>query len=117
MEDLNTSGMLKNHKLAKAISDVGFHEVKHQLTYKKLLYGGTLTLADRFYPSSKQCSVCGHLKADLTLADRIYQCENCGLEICRDLNAAINLKPTTLGSRESNACGQNDRCAVAIATV
>lgn len=117
MEDLNTSGILKNHKLAKAISDVGFHQFKRQLIYKKLLYGGTLTLADRFYPSSRQCSVCGHLKADLTLADRIYQCENCGLEICRDLNAAVNLKPTTLGSRGSNACGQNDRCAVAIGTV
>jgi len=117
MEDLNTSGMLKNHKLAKAISDVGFHEFKRQMTYKKLLYGGTLTLADRFYPSSKQCSICGHLKTDLTLADRIYQCKNCGLEMCRDLNAAVNLKPSTLGSRESNACGQNDRCIVAIATV
>ena len=90
IEDLNCSGMMKNHKLARAISDVSFFEIRRQLTYKAELRGGVVIVADRFFPSSKLCSNCGCIKTDLTLKDRIYKCD-CGLEIDRDENAAINL--------------------------
>jgi len=91
IEDLNISGMVKNHKLARAISDVGMYEIKNQLGYKSKLRNCTLTIANRFFPSSKLCSKCGIKKTDLTLKDRIFNCV-CGFSIDRDLNAAINLK-------------------------
>lgn len=91
VEDLNVSGMLSNHKLAQAIADCGFHEFKRQLEYKAKKFGCEIIIADRFYPSSKTCSRCGHKKENLSLSERIYCCENCGFEIDRDLNAAINL--------------------------
>jgi putative transposase len=108
IEDLNTSGMMRNHKLAKHISDASFSEFRRQLMYKKDLYGGKLVTADRFFPSSKTCSICGCIKADLTLADRTYECLSCGSKLDRDFNASLNLY--TLGLREINACGQNDLC-------
>jgi putative transposase len=83
--------MLSNHKLAQAIADCGFHEFKRQLEYKAKKFGCEIIIADRFYPSSKTCSRCGHKKENLSLSERIYCCENCGFEIDRDLNAAINL--------------------------
>jgi putative transposase len=92
VEDLNVSGMLKNHKLALSISDLGFAEFRRQLEYKSKLFGNTLIIADRWFPSSKACSGCGHVKAELLLSEREYICENCKLVIDRDLNAAINLK-------------------------
>ncbi len=92
VEDLNVSGMLKNHKLALSISDLGFGEFRRQLEYKSLLNGNTLIVADRWFPSSKTCSGCGHVKAALLLSEREYICEYCGLVIDRDLNAAINLR-------------------------
>ncbi|MBE9057275.1 RNA-guided endonuclease TnpB family protein, partial [Sphaerospermopsis sp. LEGE 08334] len=91
VEDLNVSGMLSNHKLAQAIADCGFHEFKRQLEYKAKKFGCEIIIADRFYPSSKTCSHCGHRKDSLSLSERIYHCENCGLQIDRDLNAAIML--------------------------
>ncbi len=91
IEDLNVSGMMQNRKLSKAIADVGFYEFRRQLTYKGLWHGCEIVLVNRFYPSSKKCSCCGHIKEDLTLKDRIYICDSCGLIIDRDLNAAINL--------------------------
>jgi putative transposase len=91
IEDLNVSGMMANHKLAKAIADMGFYEFRRQLEYKTKLYGSQLVIVDRFYPSSKTCSNCDGKKTDLTLSDRIFQCDDCGFEIDRDLNAAINL--------------------------
>ena len=91
LEDLSVGGMLKNHKLAKAISDASFGEIRRQLEYKSKWYGSEIVITDRFFPSSKMCSRCGALKEDLTLADRTYRCD-CGLEIDRDLNAAMNLK-------------------------
>ena len=92
IEDLNVRGMLKNHHLAQAIGDVGFSEFKRQLLYKATWYGSRVVLADRWEPSSKRCSECGWVDADLTLADRTFHCEQCGLVRDRDLNAAINLE-------------------------
>ena len=91
IEDLNVSGMLKNHKLASAIADCGFYEFKRQLTYKCEWYGSELIIADRFYPSSQLCSQCGH-QQKMPLSVRRYECSNCGFTTDRDLNAAINLE-------------------------
>ena len=91
IEDLNVSGMMKNHHLAKSIKNQRFYEIRRQLTYKSEEEGIELIAADRFYPSSKICSHCGHKKLDLKLSDRTYICDNCGTIIDRDLNAAINL--------------------------
>ena len=91
IEDLNVSGMMKNHKLAGAISDMGFYEVRRQFEYKCKLYGSKLVVVDRWFPSSKTCSNCGHQKEILSLSERVFNCENCNFTIDRDLNASINL--------------------------
>lgn len=91
VEDLNVAGMAQNHSLARHLSDAAFGEIRRQLEYKTAWYNSTLVVADRWYPSSKTCSGCGHINADLTLGDRIYRCEPCGLRIGRDVNAAVNL--------------------------
>ena len=92
IEDLHVSGMLKNRKLARAIADVGLSEFRRQLTYKSELTGVALHVVSRWEPSSKTCSGCGWYHADLQLADRIFVCQECGLVIDRDLNAARNLE-------------------------
>jgi len=92
LEDLNVSGMMKNHPLAQSIADVGLHEFRRQLQYKGQWYGCEVILADRFFPSSKQCSRCGTVKGSLGLGQRTYHCEHCGLVIDRDWNAALNLE-------------------------
>lgn len=92
IEDLNVSGMLSNHKLAKAISDTSFSMFRSMLEYKCKWYGKELVVIDRFFPSSKTCSKCGWKKDDLTLSDRVFKCEKCGIEIDRDLNASINIE-------------------------
>ena len=92
LEDLNISGMLKNHHLAQAISDVSMSEFRHQLIYKGDWYGCEILVADRFYPSTKRCSRCGKVKQAMSLGEREYQCESCSFLIDRDLNAAINLE-------------------------
>lgn len=91
IEDLNVSGMLANHKLALAIADMSFFEFRRQLTYKCELYGSSLVVVDRWFPSSKTCSGCGTKKETLSLSERVFKCDCCGLEIDRDLNASINL--------------------------
>ena len=91
IEDLNVAGMLKNHRLAKAVSDASFSELRRQLEYKTAKTGAKLHVIDRWYPSSKTCSNCGSVKAKLSLNERTYKCEHCGLVIDRDLNAAINI--------------------------
>ncbi|MBQ9601943.1 MAG: transposase [Neisseriaceae bacterium] len=91
LENLNVSGMVKNHRLAKAINDVSFYEFRRMLEYKAGYSHKTIVTADRFYASSKTCSQCGNLKQDLTLKDRTYICSNCGNILDRDLNASINL--------------------------
>jgi putative transposase len=92
LEDLNVAGTLKNHRLALAISDVGFGEITRQLKYKAPLYGTTLVFADRWFPSSKMCHVCWFVHKDLKLSDREWTCPNCGVKHDRDVNAALNLK-------------------------
>jgi putative transposase len=107
IEDLHVSGMLKNHHLAQAIGDVGFGEFRRQLTYKAAWYGCQVLVASRWEPSSKTCSGCGWVDEDLTLADRAFRCEQCGLVLDRDLNAAINLaKLAGSSSERQNACGE-----------
>lgn len=91
VEKLNVSGMLKNHRIAKAVSDVSFYEFKRQLLYKSSLYGNRVVEADTFYPSSKICSQCGSIKQDLKLSERIYKCKDCGVSLDRDYNASLNL--------------------------
>ncbi len=105
IEDLNVSGMMKNRKLSGAIQDGGFYEFRRQLTYKCEWYGSKLVVIDRFFPSSKTCSCCGKIKKDLKLSERIFNCDGCGLSICRDLNAAINIKNYTV-SYTGSACGE-----------
>jgi putative transposase len=104
IEDLNVRGMSRNPKLASAILDGGFYEFRRQLTYKCDWYGSKLTVVDRFYPSSKTCSGCQKVKKELALKERTYCCEYCGLEIDRDLNAALNLRNQAV-SYTVSACG------------
>ncbi len=91
LEDLNVSGMLKNHKLARACADVGLYEFKRQVLYKAAFAGVEVKLASRWYPSSKTCHYCGWVKQDLTLKERVFVCEDCGNVTDRDYNAAKNL--------------------------
>ena len=94
IEDLNVSGMMKNHKLAASVADMGFFEFRRQLTYKCELYSTQLFVADRWFGSSKTCSNCGTKKEILSLSERVFECSHCGIVIDRDLNAAINLSKT-----------------------
>ena len=103
LEDLNVSGMMANRKLAKAIGDMGFYEFRHQLEYKCQLYGSRLVFVDRFYPSSKTCSNCGHVKESVSLSERLFKCDECQFECGRDLNASINLEKAA--SLVVSACG------------
>jgi putative transposase len=91
IEDLHVSGMLRNRFLARAISDAGFGEFRRQLNYKATNFGSTLVVADRWMPSSKTCSNCGTVRTKLSLGERTFRCEHCGLILDRDLNAARNL--------------------------
>ncbi len=91
IEDLNVSGMMQNHHLAKAIADSSMSELRRQIEYKAGWRGIDLVIADRFYPSSKTCSACGAKKPFLRLDERTFVCEKCGFVIDRDLNAARNL--------------------------
>jgi putative transposase len=100
IEDLNNLGMIKNHKLAQALSDSCFGLIRQQLEYKTERDGIELILANKFFPSSKTCSNCGNIKTNLTLSDRQYHCDICGFELDRDLNAAINLKNLRLAKPE-----------------
>jgi putative transposase len=108
IEDLNVSGMLKNRRLAQAIADVGLYEFRRQLEYKCKWYGSELIIAPRTYPSSKLCSNCGHKKNELALSEREYHCDECGLMIDRDLNAALNLVAVRLPETQ-NDCGEDVR--------
>ncbi len=101
VEDLNVKGMLQNHSLAKHISDAAWGEFVRQLEYKTTWYGSTLVKAGRFYASSKTCSQCGKVKATLSLDERVFHCEACGLAIDRDVNAAINLARQGLAGTSS----------------
>lgn len=91
IEDLNVSGMLKNHRLASAIADCGFYEFRRQLEYKSAWYGSTVVKVDRFYPSSQLCSRCDH-RQKMPLSARVFKCGGCGIELNRDLNSSIKLE-------------------------
>ena len=91
IEDLNVSGMMKNKHLSDSVRKQCFNKFRQYITYKTELNGIELIVADRFYPSSKTCSICGSIKHDLKLKDRIYKCSHCGVVIDRDYNASLNL--------------------------
>ena len=103
IEDLNVSGMSRRKPgagkggkgLNRAIADASLATIHQMLTYKTNWYGSQLETVDRWYPSSKTCSGCGTVKTKLSLSERTYECEHCGVQIDRDLNAAINLARTS----------------------
>jgi putative transposase len=115
LEALNVNGMLSNHCLAQATSDASFFEVKRQLLYKSEQHGGYVQLVDRWYASSKTCHACGWVKDDLTLADRTFVCEQCGVVLDRDFNASLNIRdeairlirevPVVASSGQEFTCG------------
>ena len=92
MEDLNVKGMMQNKHLAKAVQDQGFYEFRRETEYKAEALGIPVIIADRYYPSSKTCARCGHVKKDLKLSERTFHCPSCGQTIDRDFQAALNLK-------------------------
>jgi putative transposase len=91
IEDLNVKGMVKNHCLARAISDAGFGMFRQFLEYKAKLRGNTLKIVDRWFPSSKTCSGCGTVNKELSLSERAFVCKHCGVVMDRDHNAAVNI--------------------------
>lgn len=111
IEDLNVQGMSRNRRLAKHVLDAGFSEFRRQLEYKTARSGARLHVIDRWYSSSKACSSCGSVKAKLSLNERIYRCEHCGLVMDRDLNAAINIMVAGSAPETVNARGGDVRRA------
>jgi putative transposase len=124
LEDLHIKGMLANHRLAQAVSDASFFEVQRQLIYKTEQYGGYVQLVSRWYPSSKTCHDCGWIKEDLTLDDRAWRCEQCGVVNERDVNASLNIRdealrlitdvPAVASSGHKFACGASSAGVVGI---
>jgi putative transposase len=132
-EDLNIKGMVKNHNLARAISDVSWGNFLNILSYKLIDKGGFLERIGRFFPSSKKCCKCGVIKKDLKLSDRIFDCDSCDNVMDRDENAAINIlneginqinragtvriyatNPASAGLESKNASGDTETtCATA----
>ena len=108
IEDLNVAGMVKNHKLAKSISDASFSEFYRILSYKAAWHDKEVVKVGRFYPSSKTCSCCGWKTDELTLSDRTFQCKACGLEMDRDLNASKNILEEAL--RVNSAIRTQSEC-------
>src|SRR5208282_2983671 len=92
VEDLNVGSMMTNHRLANSIADAAMAEIVRRLQYKTAWCGSKLITADRWYPSTKRCSGCGHVKEEMELSERTYRCGSCGLSVDRDLNAARNLE-------------------------
>jgi IS605 OrfB family transposase len=109
LEKLNIKGMVKNHNLAKAIHDAGWGKLVQYVTYKSVMLRGILPVFVNPNGTSKLCSKCGSY-VDKTLADRVHVCPNCGLEIDRDVNAALNILKVGLEQSEPNACGDTDLC-------
>jgi len=96
IEDLNVAGMVKNRKLARAVSDASLSEFHRQLRYKGEWHGGQVVTIGRFYPSSKLHNGCGGYKADLQLSERVWTCPACDAQVERDLNAARNIRDEAL---------------------
>jgi putative transposase len=106
LEDLHVAGMVKNRRLARSVYDAAMGEFARQIRYKAEWRGVEVRVVDRFFPSSRTCSGCGNIKGDLTLSNRTYSCESCGLVIDRDLNAAINLARWSPDKRETLAASR-----------
>jgi len=115
LEDLHVRGMLANHRLARAVADMGMAEFRRQLTYKAAMGGTCLVTADRWFPSSKTCSACGFVLKELPLSVREWTCPACGAGHDRDVNAAINLRNLAVSSTVS-ACGEtgSGRCLATV---
>ncbi|GAB3987376.1 RNA-guided endonuclease TnpB family protein [Actinoallomurus acanthiterrae] len=112
IEDLAVTNMVKNHALARAISDAGWGEFRRQLEYKAERAGRTLVVIDRWYPSSKTCSACRHLLAKLSLSTRHWTCPGCRTRHDRDINAAKNILAAgqaVAGHNPGDACGADVR--------
>ena len=112
IEDLAVKNIVRNRRLAKAISDCGWGEFRRQLEYKCQRYGRDLVVIDRWYPSSKTCSACGHLLAALSLNTRTWQCPSCRTRHDRDINAAKNILAAGLAAGAgtgADACGADVR--------
>ena len=109
IEDLNVAGMMKNHHLARSLSDAALGEFRRQLEYKTARSGATLRVVDRRFPSSKTCSNCGVVKAKLSLSERTFNCDACCLSMDRDLNAAINIQVAGSAPETLNARGEDVR--------
>ena len=109
IEDLNVAGMVKNRHLARNLSDAALGEFRRQLEYKTARTGAVLRVVDRWFPSSKTCSNCGVVKAKLSLSERTFNCDACGLTMDRDLNAAINIKVAGSAPETLNARGEDVR--------
>ena len=92
LEDLAVANMLKNHKLAFSLADVGLGVFYQLIEYKSKIWDNTINYVDRFFPSSKKCSNCGNIKDKLSLNERIYICEVCGFKLDRDINASKNIR-------------------------
>lgn len=117
LENLNVSGMLRNHSLAKSISDAGWSQFANFSEYKGRWYGCHTEKIDRFFASSKTCNACGAVNQELTLSDRTWVCQSCGVIHDRDENAAINIRnQSTVGATETNACGDCVRLGPAFAS-
>ncbi|GAB2863093.1 RNA-guided endonuclease TnpB family protein [Lentzea nigeriaca] len=131
VEDLNVSGMLRNRRLARRVADAGMGELRRMVGYKTDWSGTRLVVADHWYPSSKTCSGCGAVKTKLPLRVRLYRCDECGLVLDRDLNAARNLAALvgetasststascagTLSEPDGNPCQTHSVWAAGIAT-
>jgi len=106
LEDLSVQNMVKNHKLARAISDMGWSEFRSMIEYKSAWYGKNISIIGRFDPSSKLCSSCGYLNKELQLSDREWVCPKCGSKHDRDQNAAVNIK--NFGFRNKPSVTQSD---------
>ena len=109
VEDLNVAGMVKNHSLARSLSDASLGEFRRQLEYKTARSGAALCVVDRWFPSSKTCSNCGVVKAKLPLSERTFNCDACGLSMDRDVNAAINIQVAGSAPETLNARGEDVR--------
>jgi putative transposase len=106
IEGLNVRGMMANGKLARSIADMGFHAFRRQLDYKAAMAGSQIVVANRWYPSSKTCSDCGHIVETLPLSVREWDCPACGAHHDRDVNAARNLEKMAASSAVT-ACGED----------
>jgi len=116
VEQLNISGMVRNHRLAKHINDASWGSFLQMLSYKAVMCGGEIVENTKTRGSSKRCSHCG-TEMEMPLSKRTFNCLNCGLSIHRDLNASLNMLRDTVGLTEINACGDNVRPSVKKAVV